>query len=218
MPSRPYELKRRAEARDERRSRIVAAAREELLDGGRFSLEAVAERAAVSRVTVYAQFGDRDTLLEAVYDDLAASGGLQRIPEAFAVDDPIAGLGAIVEVFCHFYSVHRDVIRRLQALAVLSDDERSIHANRNSRRRHILGVLLGRAGVEDDALVDTLQALTSFAFVDELAGADRAPDAVAGEVTRLLVAAVTAGRQPTWPGKVIEGTGPPVIEGSSYGA
>ena len=69
---------------DERRTRIVAAAREELLSERRFTLEGVAGRAQGSRVTVYAQFGDRDTLLEAVYDDLAASGGLLRIPEAFA--------------------------------------------------------------------------------------------------------------------------------------
>src|SRR5580700_8990671 len=75
MPSRPYELKRRAASMEERRGRIVAAAREELISGGRFTLEAVAERAKVSRVTLYAQFGDRDALLEAVYDDLAASGG-----------------------------------------------------------------------------------------------------------------------------------------------
>ena len=59
MPSRPYELKRRAASMEERRGRIVAAAREELISGGRFTLEAVAERAKVSRVTLYAQFGDR---------------------------------------------------------------------------------------------------------------------------------------------------------------
>src|ERR1700689_329579 len=122
MSSRPYELKRRAAAMGERRGRIVAAAREELVSGRRFTLEAVAERARGSRVTVYAQFGDRDALLEAVYDDLPASGGLQRIPDAFSTEDPLDGIGVLVTVFCHFYSMHRDVLRRLGALSVLSDD------------------------------------------------------------------------------------------------
>ncbi len=116
MPSRPYELKRRAAAMEERRGQIVAAAREELISGRRFTLEAVAARAKVSRVTVYAQFGDRDALLEAVYDDLAASGGLQRIPDVFSTEDPVDGLEVLATVFCHFYSLHRDVLRRLGAL------------------------------------------------------------------------------------------------------
>ena len=195
MPSRPYELKRRAAAMEERRGQIVAAAREELITGPRFTLEAVAARAKVSRVTVYAQFGDRDALLEAVYDDLAASGGLQRIPDAFSTEDPVDGLKVLATVFCHFYSLHRELLRRLGALSVLSDDDHSTHETRNARRHHIIGVLLGRAGIDDGRLNDTLQALTSFAFVDELAGADRTPDDVAGEVAALVVRAVDATRQ-----------------------
>jgi AcrR family transcriptional regulator len=177
---------------EERRARIVAAAIEELISGRRFTLEAVAKRAGVSRVTVYAQFGDRDALLEAVYDDLAASGGLQRIPEVFATEDLVEGLEVLATVFCHFYSVHRDVLRRLGALSVLSDDNHSTHESRNARRRQIIGALLGRAGIDDKGLHDTLQALTSFAFVDELAGAERSPDDVAAEVQALLVLAVQA--------------------------
>jgi AcrR family transcriptional regulator len=177
---------------EERRGRIVAAAREELMTAPRFTLEAVAERAKVSRVTVYAQFGDRDALLEAVYDDLAASGGLQRIPDAFSTEDPLDGLEVLATIFCHFYAVHREVLKRLQALSVLSDGERSTHETRNARRHHIIGVLLGRAGIDDPKLNDMLQALTSFNFVDELAGTDRTPDDVAGEVAALVVLAVDA--------------------------
>jgi len=176
---------------DERRARIIAAAREELLSGPRFTLEAVAERSGVSRVTVYAQFGDRDTLLEAVYDDLAASGGLERIPEAFATSDQSRALEIVVEVFCHFYTVHREVIRRLQALRAVSTGEFSGQGERNERRRQLLSAVLSRSGVDDPQLVNTLQALTSFAFVDELAGAKRTPDDVAGDVMKLVASAVT---------------------------
>jgi AcrR family transcriptional regulator len=192
MTPRPYDLGRRALAMDERRARIIAAARQELLSSPRFTLEAVAERAAVSRVTVYAQFGDRDSLLEAVYDDLGVSGGLDRIPEAFAASDLAAALQIIVEVFCHFYAVHRDVIRRLNALRVLSTGEFAGQGARNERRRQILGTLLTRSGADDGSLVDALQALTSFAFVDELAGPERTPDAVAEAVMQLVSSAVAA--------------------------
>jgi AcrR family transcriptional regulator len=177
---------------DERRARIIAAAREELLSAPRFTLEAVAERSGVSRVTVYAQFGDRDTLLEAVYDDLAASGGLDRIPEAFATSDDAAALEIIVEVFCHFYTVHREVIRRLQALRAVGTGEFSGHGDRNERRRQLLSAVLSRSGVDDPHLVNTLQALTSFAFVDELAGAERSPDDLRGDVMKLVSSAVAS--------------------------
>jgi AcrR family transcriptional regulator len=192
MSSRPYHLGRRAAAMDERRARIIAAAREELLTAPRFTLEAVAERSGVSRVTVYTQFGDRDTLLEAVYDDLAASGGLDRIPEAFAASDQAAALDITVDVFCHFYTVHREVIRRLQALRAVGAGEFSGQSDRNERRRQLLSALLTRSGVDDAQLVNTLQALTGFAFVDELAGEERTPDDVAGDVRKLVSSAIAA--------------------------
>ena len=188
---RPYQLGRRAVARDQRRLRIGTAAREELLSGRRFTLEAVAERAQVSRVTIYAQFGDSDALLEAVYDDLAASGGLLRIPEVFAASDPRAALDTLVGVFCHFYTVHRAVIRRLNALwAIGSAEVAGHHRDRDARRRDIIGVVLQRSGTADERLVDMLQALTSFAFVDELARRGRSPDDAAGQVSALVAAAV----------------------------
>jgi AcrR family transcriptional regulator len=190
MPSRPYQLGRRAAAMNERRARIVAAAREELLSERRFTLDAVAERAGVSRVTLYALFGDRDTLLEAVYDDLAASGGLLGIPGAFAFSDYAIALETLVTIFCHFYSVHRALIRRLHALAAVGAGDLAGHSARNARRRNILAALLHRSGVDDDRLLDTLQALTSFAFIDELAGPERTPDDVADEVANLVGLAV----------------------------
>jgi AcrR family transcriptional regulator len=195
MPSRPYELGRRAAAMDERRARIIASAHKELLGGRRFTLDAVAERAAVSRMTVYALFGDRDALLEAVYDDLAASGGLLRIPDAFAASDRATALETLVTIFCHFYTVHRSVIRRLHALEVVGTGDPGGLGARNARRRHILGALLHRSGVDDERLLDTLQALTGFAFIDELAGPERKPDDVAGEVANLVRLAV-ADRMP----------------------
>ncbi|HXV58219.1 MAG TPA: helix-turn-helix domain-containing protein [Gaiellaceae bacterium] len=65
--SRTYELKRRAERQDETRRRIVAAAVDLHTELGpaRTTVKAVAERAGVTRPTVYAHFPDARSLLQA---------------------------------------------------------------------------------------------------------------------------------------------------------
>jgi AcrR family transcriptional regulator len=65
--SRTYELKRRAERQEETRRRIVAAAVElhTTLGPSRTTVQAVAEKAGVTRPTVYAHFPDTRSLLEA---------------------------------------------------------------------------------------------------------------------------------------------------------
>jgi AcrR family transcriptional regulator len=65
--SRSYELKRRAERQQETRQRIVEAAVElhTTLGPSRTTVQAVAERAGVTRPTVYAHFPDVRSLFEA---------------------------------------------------------------------------------------------------------------------------------------------------------
>jgi AcrR family transcriptional regulator len=65
--SRRYELKRRAERQQETRRRIVAAAVElhTTLGPSRTTVQAIAEKADVTRPTVYAHFPDARSLLEA---------------------------------------------------------------------------------------------------------------------------------------------------------
>jgi AcrR family transcriptional regulator len=195
---RPYRLQQRQAGVDETRSRIVAAARGVLGSGDSFSIEAVARRARVARLTVYDRFGTREALLEAVFDDLAETGGLTRLPEAFTQADPIAGLGQFVAIFCDFYSAHRVVLRRLHALEVLGRGV-SAETDRNSRRLQGLRVLLGRvasgghpeSGTDDVAR--TVHALTSFAFIDELAGAHADPTEVTPQIVALVNVAAHLG-------------------------
>src|SRR5919199_4104730 len=65
--SRTYELKKRAERQEETRRRIVAAAVElhTKLGPARTTVQAIAEKAGVTRPTVYAHFPDARSLLEA---------------------------------------------------------------------------------------------------------------------------------------------------------
>lgn len=176
---------------DATRARIVASARQVLLSGDGFSLDAVAREAGVARLTIYDRFGNRDVLLEAVFDDLAESGGLSHLPEAFGDPDPVVALERFVAIFCGFYSTHRLILRRLNALAVLRPGT-TAQTDRNPRRLQELGVLLNRvaqaghplAGSPD--VVHLVHALTGFAFVDELSGADGDPAGIAPQLFALI--------------------------------
>jgi AcrR family transcriptional regulator len=197
MEKRPYRQTRRAKAAAATRQRIVAAARDKMMSGESFTIEAVAARAEVSRVTVYAQFGGRDALREAVFDDLAATGGLAEIPAAFAEADPMEALGRVVDIFCRFYATHRAVLRRLNALAALAEGESP--PDRNERRRQIFITILSRAaqlpahqGLDVETAAGTLQALTSFEFYDRLAG--DAADIDPARCIRNLISALLHGR------------------------
>src|SRR5438309_11421976 len=134
MSPRPYRLGQRQVAADETRSRIVKAAREQLEKEASFSLDAVARRADVARMTVYYQFGSRRGLLEALFDDLAARGGIPQLPSAFQEPDPMAALDRLIEIFAHFWSSARVVHCRLRAIAVLGPELFQSLVDRNEWR------------------------------------------------------------------------------------
>ena len=102
---RTYELKRRAEQQEETRRRIVAAAVElhTTLGPSRTTVQAIAERAGVTRPTVYAHFPDARSLLQ------ACSGRVRETvpppdPGAWrSISDPGARLGtALYELYGYY--------------------------------------------------------------------------------------------------------------------
>src|SRR5215475_4959439 len=197
MNQRPYRSSHRRVATERTRARLLKAASEMLAAHGGISLDAVAKRAGVTRLTVYNQFGSRRALLEAVFDDMAERGGLHRIGEAMAKPDPQAALQEIVAIFCDFWSIHRGALWRLHALSAIDPEfEESLHA-RNQRRRHLLSVLVNRM-MESGAkratvaieLVDVLFALTGVAFFWELAAGGRKTKAACRLIQALTADAV----------------------------
>jgi AcrR family transcriptional regulator len=191
MSPRPYQLKQRRAGVDATRERILAAARAVLVGADAFTVEAVAREAGVARITIYDRFGGREALVEAIFDDLAESGGLTRLPEAFREPDPVAAVERFVLIFCGFYFTHRLLLRRLHAMVVLGRSALE-GGERDSRRLAGLGILLTRAaeaGYRGAASPDVLHAthvLTGFAFFDELASADQDPTDIAAQVVALV--------------------------------
>lgn len=180
MSPRPYRSTARRTAADQTRTRIVAAAREVLASqdaAGGFSLDAVARAAGVVRMTVYYQFGSKAGLLEALFDEFAERGYVERIREAFTAPDPHAALDAFVATFGMFFDSDRLAIRRLNALAALDPEIWKSLSARTERRREAARVLLPRiaaAGAQlratPEEAVDVLFALTTFEMFDVMAG------------------------------------------------
>lgn len=190
VKARAYRMGRRRVQSDRTRANLVGAARRILMrrDGlATFSLESVASRAGVTRLTVYHQFGSKVRLLEAVYDDLARRGHLaERLEAAFELADPLAGLHAIVGAFVEFWSSERLIIRRLRSMAVLDPSFRGA-TDRDARRFDALRAAVlrltrarHRAVSDIDECARILCMLTSFETFDALAGR-------ASDIDRVLV-------------------------------
>jgi AcrR family transcriptional regulator len=195
MSPRPYRLGQRQVAADETRARILAAARDQLEEGTSFSIDAVARRADVARMTVYYQFSSKRGLLEALFDLLAARGGLQQLPSAFQQSDPTVALERLIEIFARFWSSDRVVLRRLRAMAALDPELEQVLRERTEGLRSALRVILSRRparGAHVAETVDLLFALISFENFDLLSGPDRTPQEVAPLIKRAAAAIVAA--------------------------
>jgi AcrR family transcriptional regulator len=147
MSPRPYRLGQCQVLTELTRERILTATRELLMtsDGfSGFSIDAVARRADVARMTVYHQFSSKIGLLEALTDVLAAQGGMQHLASAFRQPGPLDALDTYIAVFSRFWGADRLVTRRLRALAALDPDFEQVVRARDERRRHGLEVLVRR--------------------------------------------------------------------------
>jgi AcrR family transcriptional regulator len=177
-------MAQRQAAGDKTRERILASARQLLLaeDFARFTMEAVARKADVSRLTVYYQFESKAGLLDALYNHIAKTGDLERLAGVFGKGgDPLRTLREFIEVFARFWASDRDVIRRLHALAAIDSDIGKGIRDRNERRRNGLRVIVERycnvypplTSRQEPVAIDTLHMLTSFETFDALTRSER---------------------------------------------
>src|SRR5260370_41033069 len=93
MSARRYQCVVRQVAVDRNRARIIAAARKLLTDrAGVFSIDAVARRAGVARMTVYYQFASKRGLLQALFDDLSVRSLIGKLRTSFQKSGPLDAL------------------------------------------------------------------------------------------------------------------------------
>jgi len=195
---RPYTLGKRQIAADRRKGQILAAARQILTSEGitAFSVDAIAQKARVTRQTIHNVFGTRAGILEALFNELATQGGMGELAGAFQNRDPQNALSAYITTFARFWSANRALTRRIHGLAAVDTDLEEVLRQRNERRIHGLRVLLGRIRHQEcscykwdvDVAVRVLYSLTSFEFIDALAGPEQSPEQVSPLVIRLAAA------------------------------
>ena len=189
-----YAAVQRQKAVDAGRERILAAAREllEVDDAERFSLDAVARRAGVSRMTVYNQFESKTKLLEALFDSLAARGPMSLMKdEVFALEDPRAAFDAFIGILGRFWTYSRRAHGRLRAAAIDDPELAAAMLGRNERRRAAITELVKRLAphmtpiVPRAEVVNVLYVLLGFDSFDAIAGPSRTPTDVVPIMRRL---------------------------------
>jgi AcrR family transcriptional regulator len=194
MSPRPYNLEKRRAASQQTRTRILDAARDLIMaSSAPPSIEAVAAKAGVARMTVYYQFGSKVGLLEALFDGLGGPHFRTRLPEVMSNPDPMKALEALIDVFFSFWSAERLVTRRIRGMAALDSDFEESVRGRDERRRQLLLIILGRIAEKYgkptqesfEETVDIFYALTSFATFDTLAGDEGTVEEIAHVVKRL---------------------------------
>jgi AcrR family transcriptional regulator len=198
MSPRAYDSSRRRADVEATRNKILEATR--TIVGGKgdlsaFSMDAVARKAGVARMTVYYHFHSREELLEGLADRLAAQGGMRRMREVFVEPDPEKALRALISTFVGLWASDRVTLRRLRAMGVVSPGKDAAPRRRDSWRREAIENLLGKMGKsvgggkprDREELVDLLSTLTSFETFDALCSGTRSPEAVANLLSRVAL-------------------------------
>lgn len=198
MSPRPYQAgERRKAATQATRSRIIEAARELLGDSSvtSFSIDAVAQRADVARMTVYYQFKSKAKLLEAIFDDFGARANMRELQKTFQEPDLELAVLRIVDVFCNLWKTQGALARRLGAMAVLDAEVEGALRERQGWRRELLAKVVARErrGKAAAEIVDLLYVLTSFEAYDMLA-AGRTAKNVLAFLRRAAAMVLEAGR------------------------
>jgi AcrR family transcriptional regulator len=179
MSRRPYRLGQRAETTESNRRRILDAAYELIAEAGfhPVSVDAVADRAGVTRVTVYRHFGSKRGLFEAVSLHRLGQAQLARLDHARAHPDVVQALRDFLRENCRLMSEIGDTLRT--TLEVARHEPEVAHVldvGYYGRRKHSLEELATRLHAENalapgwtiHRVVDALMIVTSLEAFETL--------------------------------------------------
>jgi AcrR family transcriptional regulator len=178
MATRAYRARRRSTRSQDTRARIVAAVHA-LLEEGVFhesTVEDVAERAGVSRATVYQHFGSRLELVDAICDTFGVSPALVKIRELVRLPDADAALDGTIANSVRFWSSGDTVFAQLYDVAAVDPAAQDFVDRQRADRRGELETLAAnlrssgrlRPGISARTVLATLMLLTSFDGYREL--------------------------------------------------
>ena len=179
MPAvRAYRTRERPTKSERTRERILGAVRD-LLEEGAFHesrVEEVAERAGVSRATLYQHFRSRLDLVDAICDTFAVNPALVALRDSVELDDPAEALAKTVELAARFWATEDGVLSQLYGVEALDPAASAlVERQREDRRsemrrlaRHLQRTGRLRAGVSERRAHEMLMVLTSYESFREL--------------------------------------------------
>ena len=165
------------------RALIVNAALEELSGANAaaaFSIDAVAKRAGVARMTVFNCYANRSTLLSAVCDAMAHSADLLDVTDLMNEPEIGQAFAQYVDCFAQFYAQYTLPLRRLRAYAALDTELGALMQARDAKRTAGLTWLVQRLvgaspldapSQQVQAVVAQLKALLCLQVYESLASA-----------------------------------------------
>jgi len=135
------------------RDRILDAVSAVLREGGFHdtSMEAIARRAGVTRVTLYRTFGSRQALLEGLVWRMLRDARLDRVDAAHAHPDVRVAVRRVLRANCHMFAHFAEAMPIALELARFDDDMRAlVEATYHGRRHRAMEALADRV-VKDGA-------------------------------------------------------------------
>jgi AcrR family transcriptional regulator len=205
VSTRHYEQRARAEEAEKTRRRILDAVvtRLRAAPSEPVSVERIAEMAGVARSTVYAIFGSRAGLFDAVGQDLGERLGYRRLVEASHHPNAREAFRGGMRAASEMLAGERDIWRALHSMAKLDEEavggvvarreeERAAAMARIAAQLHEQGHL--RDGISVQEADDILWVITSFESFDLLYSGRGLPlDAVVERLTATAERALMTG-------------------------
>lgn len=156
----------------------MSAVRELLAEGSfhEARVEEVAERAGISRATLYQHFGSRLNLVDAICDTFDANPALLELRDAVELPDPEAALAKTIALAVSFWASEDAVLGQIYGVEAIDPAARDLVARQRADRRGEMGRLAchlhaaGRlaSGINERAALEFLMVLTSYETFREL--------------------------------------------------
>src|SRR3954471_12713430 len=188
MPARAHRARGRTAKGDETRRKITAAVAELMAEGAFHdsTVEQVADRAGISRATLYQHFRSRLELVDAICERFDANPALLAIRAAVGLPDADAALAETIAHAVRFWSSEDPILGQLYGVVAIDPAAQAfVERQRADRRGEMTRLVrnLERAGRLRDGLTEEsglplLMVLTSYETFCELRLAGSADPAI----------------------------------------
>jgi AcrR family transcriptional regulator len=176
MAQRAYRTRRRVDRSEATRGRIMSAVRELLAEGGfhESTVEEVADRAGISRATLYQHFRSRLELVDAICETFDANPALRELRQLVELDDVDASLDGTIANTVRFWSSEDPILSQLYGVAAIDPAARDLvdrqRADRRSEYERLARNLrrAGRLRVSERRALALLLVLSSYETFREL--------------------------------------------------